>query len=167
MNILDIAGLHCASFGRWQSNDDTTVMSNAARPVYRKLVWDGTRLVGGIIAGPVEDTTMLTDVGMLKGLIQAQSELSEWKQYLMERPWDLRRAYVAARAASKLLTQTTLGTPSAARAFRFNNLGPRSEAGPHHAAFMAGRPAEFDALPRTPTPGIGKTPAPAKPSTGH
>jgi len=24
MNILDVAGLHCTSFGRWQETDDTT-----------------------------------------------------------------------------------------------------------------------------------------------
>jgi NAD(P)H-nitrite reductase large subunit len=158
MNILDVAGLHCTSFGRWQETDDTCVVWNPARPVYRKLVWSGTRLVGGIILGPIEDTSMLTDVGMLKGLIQSQVDLADWKHYLNERPWDLRRAYVASRAADKLLAQTTIGTPSVARGFRFNDLGPRLDPGPHHADLIGTRPADFDTLPRTPTPGIYKPP---------
>jgi len=158
MNILDVAGLHCASFGRWQENDDATVVLNAGRPVYRKLVWHGSRLVGGIILGPIEDTTMLTDVGMLKGLIQSQVDLAEWKHYLNERPWDLRRAYVASKAASQLLSRTTVGTPSQSRGFHFNNLGPRTDAGPHHADLIGTRPVSFETLARTPTPGIYKNP---------
>ncbi|MFQ5666691.1 MAG: NAD(P)/FAD-dependent oxidoreductase [Candidatus Binatia bacterium] len=159
MNILDVAGLHCASFGHWQESDDVTVVWNAGRPVYRKFVWDDTRLVGGIILGPVDDTTMLADVGMLKGLIQTQVDLAQWKHYLHERPWDLRRVYVASGAGTTLLPRKTIGVPSAARGFRFKNLGPRTDAGPHHATFVGTRPANFDALPRTPTPGIYKAPA--------
>jgi NAD(P)H-nitrite reductase large subunit len=158
MNILDVAGLHCASFGRWQEDGDTTVVWNAARPVYRKLVWDGGRLVGGIIVGPVEDTTMLTDVGMLKGLIQSQVDLSPWKSYVDERPWDLRRAYVASGAAAKLLGLTTVGAASAARGFRFKNRAPRTKPSKHHRDLVGTRPQGFDSLPRTPTPGIYKTP---------
>lgn len=158
MNILDVAGLHCTSFGRWQESDDTTETWNAAGPVYRKLVWDGTRLAGGIILGPIEDTTMLTDVGMLKGLIQSQVDLAQWKHYLNERPWDLRRVYVASQAASQLMAQTTIGAASQSRGFHFNNLGPKTDPGPHHADLIGTRPANFDTLPRTPTPGIYKAP---------
>ena len=162
MNILDVAGLHCASFGRWQEDADTTVVWNAARPVYRKLVWDGARLVGGIIVGPIEDTTMLPDVGMLKGLIQSRVDLADWKPYLNERPWDLRRVYVATRAAGALLPHTTVGTPTQPRGYRFNNLEPRTETGPHHRDLVGTQPADFDGLPRTPTPGIYKPPLPPK-----
>jgi NAD(P)H-nitrite reductase large subunit len=162
MNLLDLAGLHCASFGRWQEAADTTVVWNAGRPVYRKLVWDGTRLVGGIMLGPIEDTTMLTDVGMLKGLVQSGVDLADWKPYLHERPWDLRRAYVASRAATQLLSQATLGAPSQSRAFRFIDRSPRTDAGPHHAILAGTRPPGFDALPRTPTPGIYKPQPPEK-----
>ena len=162
MNILDVADLHCASFGRWQETDDTTVVWNASRPVYRKLVWDGTRLVGGIILGPIEDTTMLTDVGMLKGLIQSQVDLAEWKPYLHERPWDLRRAYIASRAATQLLPHTTVGAVTQPRAYRFNDRGPRTEPSLHHRNLVGARPANFETLPRTPTPGLYKPPLPAK-----
>ncbi len=158
MNILDIAGLHCASFGRWREDDDTAVIWNPARPVYRKLVWEGGRLVGGIIAGPVEDTTMLTDVGMLKGLIQSKADLSSWKRYVDQRPWDLRRVYVASGAAAKLMSQTTLGAASAVRGFRFQDRSPRTDPGPHHGALVGTRPPGFESLPRTPTPGIYKAP---------
>jgi NAD(P)H-nitrite reductase large subunit len=167
MNILDVAGLHCASFGRWQETEDTTVVWNAARPVYRKLVWEGTRLVGGIMLGPVDDTTMLTDVGMLKGLIQSRVDLADWKHYVNERPWDLRRAYVASRAADRLLPQTTIGAATRSRGFHFNNLGPRTDPGPHHADLFSTRPADFDSLPRTPTPGIYKPPLELKVSGKH
>ncbi len=167
MNILDVAGLHCASFGRWQETEDTTVVWNAARPVYRKLVWEGTRLVGGIILGPVDDTTMLTDVGMLKGLIQSRVDLADWKRYLNERPWDLRRAYVASRAADRLLAQTTVGAPSRSRGFHFKDLAPRAEPSPHHAEICGTRPADFDSLPRTPTPGIYKAPVATKEPAKH
>ncbi len=162
MNILDVAGLHCTSFGRWQETADTTVVWNATRPVYRKLVWDGTRLVGGIILGPIEDTTMLTDVGMLKGLIQSQVDLAEWKSYINERPWDLRRAYVASQAASTLLARTTVGSASQSRGVHFNNLGPRTTPSPHHADLVGTQPAGFDQLARTPTPGIYKNPVPTQ-----
>lgn len=156
MNILDIAGLHCASFGRWRDDGDTTVVWSPSRAVYRKLVWDGTRISGGIVLGPVEDTTMLTDVGMLKGLIQARVDLAEWKHYLQRRPWDLRRAYVASGAAGRLLPVTVLGNQATPRQFHFGNLGPRTDAGPYHAALFDTRPAGFDHLRRTPTPGIHK-----------
>ena len=162
MNILDVAGLHCTSFGRWQETGDTTVVWNAARPVYRKLVWDGTRLVGGIILGPVEETTMLTDVGMLKGLIQSQVDLAAWKGYVNERPWDLRRAYVASGAASALIGRTTVGAATAARGFRFNDLNPGSTPSAHHADLIGTQPVGFDQLARTPTPGIYKNPVPAQ-----
>jgi NAD(P)H-nitrite reductase large subunit len=167
MNILDVANLHCTSFGRWQETADTTVVWNAARPVYRKLVWDGTRLVGGIILGPIEDTTMLTDVGMLKGLIQSQADLAEWKTYLQEQPWDLRRVYVASRTATKLLSHTTTGAAAQPRGYRFNDRAPRTEPSAHHRDLVGTRPENFASLPRTPTPGIYKPPLPAKDPAKH
>ena len=103
---------------------------NAARPVYRKLVWDGTRLVGGIMLGPIEDTTMLTDVGMLKGLIQSQVDLAEWKHYIHERPWDLRRAYVASKAASALLARTTVGAAVAVARLPLQRSRPEDDTEP-------------------------------------
>jgi len=158
MNVLDVAGLHCASFGRWQETADTTTVWNPSGPIYRKFVWDGGQLIGGTIVGPVEDSTMLPDVGMLKGLIQARSDLGPWKAYLGERPWDLRRVYVASRTAEALLSQTTLGLPSVARGFRFKDAAPTAQPSAHHATLVKTRPRNFGGLPRTPTPGIYKAP---------
>ena len=62
---------------------------------------------------------MLTDVGMVKGLIQTQAALGPWKQYLRDNPNDIRRAYVACGVAAKLVGTTLLGRPAEARRFRF------------------------------------------------
>lgn len=156
MNILDVAELHCASFGRWSEEADTTTVWNAGRPVYRKLVWNDDRLVGGIVVGPIEDTTMLTDIGMLKGLIQTRVALGTWKKYLQERPWDLRRVYIASGAATKLLPHTVAGKRTQPRGFRYKDRDARKDAGPHHADIVGTQPAGFADLPRTPTPGIYK-----------
>ncbi len=39
MNVLDVAGLHCSSFGLWQEGGrEGMVLQNPNRPIYRKLV---------------------------------------------------------------------------------------------------------------------------------
>jgi hypothetical protein len=134
-----------------------TTVWNAGRPVYRKLVWSKDRLVGGIMLGPIEDTTMLTDVGMLKGLIQSRVGLGSWKRYLNERPWDLRRVYVASGAAARLLPQTVTGRRTTPRGYRYKNLAPRKDAGKHHAQIVGTQPRGYADLPPTPTPGIYKS----------
>ena len=157
INVLDVAGLHCASFGLWQKTDpETTVILNPGHPIYRKLVWQDDRMVGALFVGPIEDTTMLADVGMVKGLIQAKAALGEWKQYIEEKPWDLRRPYIASKAAVGLLGQKIIGKPSQPRAYHFAGHTPRPGQTSHHAALVGTRPAQFDQLPVTPTPGIGK-----------
>ena len=105
---------------------------------------------------------MLTDVGMLKGLIQSQVDLADWKHYIHERPWDLRRAYVASKAASVLLARTTVGTAAQSRGFHFEDRGPKTTPSPHHADLVGTQPAGFDQLARTPTPGIYKNPVPGQ-----
>ncbi len=157
MNILDVAGLHMASFGEWDGDDDTTEIWAPSRPVYRKMVWRGNRLAGAIILGPVEDTTMLTDVGMLKGLVQAQVDLGAWKSYLHEKPWDLRRPYVASGTAAILLKRTLEGRPASPRSYTHGDRKPPNQRSPHHADIVDTRPPGFEDLPRTPTPGIYKS----------
>jgi hypothetical protein len=99
---------------------------------------------------------MLADVGMVKGLIQAKAALGEWKQYIEEKPWDLRRPYIASKAAVGLLGQKIIGKPSQPRAYHFAGHTPRPGQTSHHATLVGTRPAQFDQLPVTPTPGIGK-----------
>lgn len=116
MNILDVCGLQCASFGIWQEDGHETMTAiNAARPVYRKLVWDGDCIIGAILLGPAEDVAMLNDMGMIKGLIQAQTALGAWKDHIKAHPVDIRRPYVATKTAAKLLDQTLLGKSAAYR----------------------------------------------------
>jgi len=62
------------------------------------------------------------------------------------------------RAATRLLQQTTVGGPSAPRTFHFQDKQPATQPSPHHADLVGTRPAGFDSLPRTPTPGIYKPP---------
>jgi NAD(P)H-nitrite reductase large subunit len=118
MNILDVCGLQCASFGHWDSSGENTETINANRPVYRKLLWDGDKLSGAIILGPADDVAMLNDMGMIKGLIQAQTSLGAWKNHIQGNPTDIRRPYVATKTAERMLTRTTLGAPAAHRDYQ-------------------------------------------------
>lgn len=118
INILDVCGLQCASFGLWKGDGDTTTTVNATRPIYRKLVWNGDKLVGAILLGPADDVAMLNDMGMIKGLIQAGTALGAWKHHIHENPTDIRRPYVATKTAEKLLSLTTLGRPATHRVYQ-------------------------------------------------
>ncbi|MFQ5846284.1 MAG: NAD(P)/FAD-dependent oxidoreductase [Candidatus Methylomirabilales bacterium] len=134
VNILDVAGLHCSSFGLWQDEGrEATVLQNPNRFILRKLVWEGDRIVGALFLGPAEDSVMLNDLGMVKGLIQTKVSLGPWKGHLMKYPLDIRRPYVASRAAERLLQSTTVGRPSTD--LRFRHLGHTPETRPtaaHH-----------------------------------
>jgi NAD(P)H-nitrite reductase large subunit len=123
MNILDVCGLQCVSYGRWAEEDDMTIC-NPDRPLYRRLLWTGpdARIIGAIFVGPANDVGMLNDVGMVKGIIQTRTPLGQWKQFLRENPFDIRRPYIAARVAEKLVNSTLLGRPSKARQYRSGNV---------------------------------------------
>ncbi len=124
MNILDVVKLQTASFGLWREDGrETTVVENASRPVYRKLVWDGDRIVGAIFLGPPADVALLNDMGMVKGLIQTKASLGQWKAYIKKNPMDIRRPYVASEAAVKLLDRTLLGSETGERRYRFQPSG--------------------------------------------
>lgn len=125
LNILDVCGLQCASFGRWDGTGlESQVISNPDLPIYRKIVWDGDRIVGAIFAGPMNDVCMLNDVGMVKGFIQTRAELERWKEYIYDFPADLRRPYVGAGIPAMLVEQTLLGAPAEPRVFRYQNREP-------------------------------------------
>ena len=158
LNVLDVINLHCASFGQWQTDtkESITTVWNPTRPIYRKYVWDGDRMVGALFVGPINDVTMLNDVGMVKGLIQTQQALGNWADYVKENPTDVRRAYVATGAAQKLVSQTLLGAPATARAYRVDGRTPSAWQKGSHGPLIGSRPDALDTLPRTPTPGINK-----------
>jgi NAD(P)H-nitrite reductase large subunit len=138
INILDVCGLQCCSFGQWQADDrlEVQVIANADRPVFRKLLWDGDRIAGAIFAGRMDDIGMLNDVGMAKGFIQSRTALGEWKGYLQKHPADLRRAYVGARVAARLLPKTTIGRASADRRYRYRDARPWTRPSPHHSVLV-------------------------------
>ncbi|MGH2519943.1 MAG: NAD(P)/FAD-dependent oxidoreductase, partial [Chloroflexota bacterium] len=69
MNVVETAGLQAASFGNWAGDDYTE--DRAAGGHYRRYVWAGDTLTGGVIIGPARRMAAENDLGMLKGLIQA------------------------------------------------------------------------------------------------
>jgi NAD(P)H-nitrite reductase large subunit len=142
MNILDVCGLQCASFGRWGEQTEDTTICNPDRPVYRRLLWTGDQITGAIFVGPANEVGMLNDVGMVKGIIQTQAHLGAWKQYLLENPFDIRRPYIAARVAQKLVGTTLLGRPSKPRQYRYANLQPAPQVTQPqaHAEFTGTKP---------------------------
>jgi NAD(P)H-nitrite reductase large subunit len=113
MNIVDVADLEIASFGAW--DHATAEVSSAVKPdhpAYRKLLWQGNRLIGAIILGVSTDIWTTNDVGMLKGLVQAGSGLGPWKEYLRRNPFDIKKAFLASHTTAQLLPQKILARPS-------------------------------------------------------
>jgi len=113
MNIVDVAHLEIASFGAWDSAS-AEVLSTVKldRPAYRKLLWQGDRLIGAIILGVSTDIWTTNDVGMLKGLVQSGSRLGAWKEYLRRNPFDIKKAFLASHTTAQLLPQKILARPS-------------------------------------------------------
>ncbi len=115
MNIVGVSKLDIASFGAW---DDPSAESVAAlrpdRAAYRKLLFTGDRITGGMIIGRSEELWTTNDVGMLKGLVQWGVSLGPWKEHLRRNPFDLKPAFIASHTVARLLPQTILGQPSLA-----------------------------------------------------
>ncbi len=137
MNVLDACGLQCASFGNWgDAAADETTICNPSGSIYRKLLWRDDQPVGAIFIGRANDMGMLTDVGMVKGILQTQTRLGPWKKYLQENPFDIRRAYIASGVADKLAKTTLLGRPSKPRGFQFGGAKPSVPASKSHASYV-------------------------------
>jgi NAD(P)H-nitrite reductase large subunit len=113
MNIVDVADLEIASFGAWDSaTAEVSSVVKPDQPAYRKLLWQGDRLIGAIILGVSTDIWTTNDVGMLKGLVQSGSGLGPWKEYLRRNPFDIKKAFLASRTTAQLLPQKILARPS-------------------------------------------------------
>jgi NAD(P)H-nitrite reductase large subunit len=113
MNIVEVLGLEIASFGAWDSSEAEVVSAiRPERPAYRKLLWQGDRLIGAMLLGPEKDVWTTNDVGMLKGLVQSGTRLGDWKGYVQRNLFDIKRAYIATGTTGRLLPQTVLGSPS-------------------------------------------------------
>jgi NAD(P)H-nitrite reductase large subunit len=140
INVLDACGLQCASFGNWQAPDaEAMKISNISGHVYRNLLWRGDQIVGSIFVGRANDLGMLTDVGMVKGILQTQTRLGPWKTFLKENPFDVRRPYVALGVARKLVETTLLGEPARARSFRYGGAEVKTPVPSSHAEFISTR----------------------------
>jgi len=137
MNVADVCGLQCASFGNWnQPQAEAMTISNPQQHIYRKLLWTGDQITGAIFTGSANDVGMLTDIGMLKGILQTQTSLGAWKNFLEENPFDIRRAYIGSGVASKLVGTTLTGQPARPRQFQFSGGSPATPVGPGHAIYM-------------------------------
>jgi NAD(P)H-nitrite reductase large subunit len=113
MNIVEVQGLEIASFGAWDDPQAEVFSAlRPERPAYRKLLWQGERITGAMILGRAEDVWTTNDVGMLKGLVQSGVRLGEWKPYLRQNLFEIKRAYIAAGTTARLLPQTVLGRPT-------------------------------------------------------
>ena len=137
MNILDVCGLQCASFGNWSdASGGATTIANPDGSIYRTLLWSGDQISGAMFIGRANDMGMLTDVGMVKGIMQTQTGLGHWKNFLIENPFDIRRPYVATNVAQKLAGTTLIGRPSLTRQFQYEGAKPAAAVGPAHAVYM-------------------------------
>ena len=91
MNVLATVGLVSSSFGSWEgvAGGDSGVAVDEDGYKYLRLEFDGDHLVGALGIG-------LTDhVGVIRGLIQNQTALGDWKERLQENPHRVMEAYVA------------------------------------------------------------------------
>lgn len=137
MNIVDICGLQGASFGNWSDGSaEALTMNNPAGHVYRKLLFNGDQITGALFTGRANDVGMLTDVGMVKGIMQTGTPMGPWKDYLKENPFDIRRAYIATGVAQKLAATTLLGKPSQPRGYHFGGAKAKAQASPAHAVYV-------------------------------
>ena len=141
VNIVDVQKLQIASFGLWSDEGrEARTVVNQSGPIYRKMIFEEDRMVGAIMLGGPNDVAMLNDMGMIKGLIQTQSPLGEWRKYLDRNPLDVRRPYVASRAAEKLLQRRLLNRPSTPDGYRRPDPPPRYW--PHHSIFVSTKPSD-------------------------
>ncbi|MDH5753199.1 MAG: FAD-dependent oxidoreductase [Deltaproteobacteria bacterium] len=89
MNTVEIMGLLFYSFGKWMgvSDGEHSEAADPARHRYTRLEFEGDYLVGAMQIGPFEK------IGILRGLIQSQIPLGDWKARLLEEPARLMEAY--------------------------------------------------------------------------
>jgi NAD(P)H-nitrite reductase large subunit len=91
MNVLDTMGLISGSFGRWQGIDggDSAELLDEENYKYINLQFDEDRLIGALTLGHTDH------VGVVRGLIQSQVKLGNWKEKLINDPSQFMNAYLA------------------------------------------------------------------------
>jgi NADPH-dependent 2,4-dienoyl-CoA reductase/sulfur reductase-like enzyme len=98
INVLDTLGLISASFGDWRGvpggeHVELTDRAGAAGGRHLSLQFSGDRLVGCNSIGWTDH------VGAMRGLVEGQVRLGEWKQRLLDDPTQLMPAYLATAQA--------------------------------------------------------------------
>jgi NAD(P)H-nitrite reductase large subunit len=95
INVLDTLGLISASFGDWQGQPggQHAELTDVRAGRHLSLQFDGERLVGCNSVGWTEH------VGAMRGLVEGQIPLGEWKQRLIDDPTQLMAAYLATAQA--------------------------------------------------------------------
>jgi len=91
INVLDTLGLISASFGAWDGvpGGEHVEMTDRAAGRHLSLQFGGDRLVGCNAIGWTEH------VGVMRGLVEGQVPLGEWKDKLLRDPTLLMEAYLA------------------------------------------------------------------------
>ncbi len=96
MNVLDVGGLVSSSFGRWWGAEDGehVELFDEKGWKYLRLEFKDDVMVGATTVGTMRH------VGVLRGLIQAQVHLGEWKEKLLQEPMRLMEAYMSTKLAA-------------------------------------------------------------------
>lgn len=89
INVLDTLGLISASFGNWQGVEGGDHVSLTAQGRHLSLQFKDDVLVGCNSVGWTEH------VGVMRGLVEGQVRLGEWKEKLKQDPTKLMDAYLA------------------------------------------------------------------------
>ena len=91
INVLDTLGLISASFGDWQGRPggQHVELTDKAAQRHLSLQFQGDVLVGCNSVGWTQH------VGVMRGLVEGQVKLGEWKDTLLKEPTRLMEAYLA------------------------------------------------------------------------
>jgi len=91
MNVLDTSGLVSTSFGSWGGVEggDSATLLDKENYKYIRLNFKDDLLVGAITVGRTDF------IGVMRGLIQSEVPLGEWKEKLKEDPTLLMNAYLS------------------------------------------------------------------------
>ena len=101
INVLDTLGLVSASFGNWEGvkggqHVELTQTDPATGGKHLSLQFDGDRLIGCNSVGWTQH------VGVMRGLVEGEVSLGEWKDKLVADPTLLMEAYLARAQAQQV-----------------------------------------------------------------